>query len=99
MGAIAGDAGRLHDHRVGNVRIQSTAPDLFSGSARAAPASKPLPAIAPEHSTPVQAQYVLPKDLPNAVRQLDDQQFDLLLSAVVAEQKRRAKDTRSGSKL
>jgi DNA invertase Pin-like site-specific DNA recombinase len=31
----------------------------------------------------------LPADLPNAVRHLDDQELDRLLSAVVAEQKRR----------
>jgi aryl-alcohol dehydrogenase-like predicted oxidoreductase len=33
----------------------------------------------------------LPKELPSAIRQLGDQEFDLLLSAVLAEQKRRAK--------
>jgi ABC transporter substrate binding protein len=33
----------------------------------------------------------LPADLPNAIKHLDDQQFDRLVSAVVAEQKRRGK--------
>ena len=37
--------------------------------------------------------YVLPKDLPKAISQLQDQDLDRLLSAVLAEQKRR------GSKL
>jgi hypothetical protein len=31
----------------------------------------------------------LPADLPNAIEQLDDQEFDRLLAAVLAEQKRR----------
>jgi DNA invertase Pin-like site-specific DNA recombinase len=31
----------------------------------------------------------LPGDLPNAIKQLDDQEFDRLLAAVLAEQKRR----------
>jgi DNA invertase Pin-like site-specific DNA recombinase len=45
----------------------------------------------------------LPADLPNAIEQLDDQEFDRLLTAVLAEQKRRdrklaASDERSRKK-
>ena len=36
-------------------------------------------------------RHVLPADLPNAVRHLDDQELNQLLSAVIAEQKRRGK--------
>jgi hypothetical protein len=32
-----------------------------------------------------------PNDLPNAIKQLKDQELDLLLSAVLAEKKRRGK--------
>ena len=34
-------------------------------------------------------RHVLPKDLPNAIRQLDDQEFERLAAAVRVEQKRR----------
>ena len=34
---------------------------------------------------------VLPNDLPNAIKQLKDQELDLLFSAVLAEKKRRGK--------
>jgi len=45
----------------------------------------------------------LPADLPNAIEQLDDQEFDRLLAAVLAEQRRRdrklaASDERSRKK-
>jgi hypothetical protein len=35
----------------------------------------------------VPSRHVLPADLPNAVRQLDDQELEQLLSAVIAEQR------------
>jgi hypothetical protein len=38
-------------------------------------------------------RHVLPKDLPGAIKQLDDQELDRLFAAVVAEQKRRGKKT------
>src|SRR5262249_10308175 len=37
------------------------------------------------------SRYVLPADLPNAVRHLDDHELNQLLSVVIAEQKRRGK--------
>ena len=36
-------------------------------------------------------RHVLPKDLPNAIKQLDDQELDRLLAAALAEQKRRGR--------
>jgi 2-methylcitrate dehydratase PrpD len=36
-------------------------------------------------------RYVLPKDLPAAIKQLDDQELDRLLAAAVAEQRRRGR--------
>jgi hypothetical protein len=36
-------------------------------------------------------QYLLPRDLSNGIKQLTDQEFDRLLAAVLAEQKRRGK--------
>lgn len=36
-------------------------------------------------------RHVLPKDLASAIKQLDDQELDLLLAAALAEQKRRGR--------
>jgi hypothetical protein len=36
-------------------------------------------------------RHVLPKDLPAAIKQLDDQELDRLLASVLAEQKRRGR--------
>lgn len=36
-------------------------------------------------------RYVLPKDLPNAIKQLNDDELERLLGAAQAEQKRRSK--------
>jgi hypothetical protein len=73
------------------VRDRSSAPDLFSPtSARepSAPSAKvPLNSPGPAaHSSP---RHVLPADLPKAITQLSDQELDQLLTAVLAEQKRR----------
>ena len=42
-------------------------------------------------SSPHVRRHVLPNDLPNAVRQLEDKELEQLFSAVLAEQKRRGK--------
>jgi hypothetical protein len=48
---------------------------------------------APSHETeiPSPSRYVLPKDLDEAVRHLDDQQLDRLVSAALEERDRRKK--------
>ena len=38
-------------------------------------------------------RHVLPKDLPNAVKHLNDEELDRLLAATLAEAKRRGRDT------
>lgn len=40
-------------------------------------------------------RHVLPKDLPNAIKQLDDQEFERLAAAVRVEQQRRGKKRRA----
>ena len=79
-------------------RIRPPGADLFSSaSLREAPspgANKP-PRQAPSNTEfPASVsppQYLLPKDLSSGIRQLTDQEFDRLLAAVLAEQKRRGK--------
>jgi hypothetical protein len=40
-------------------------------------------------------RHVLPKDLPGAIKKLDDQELDRLFAAVLAEQKRRGRKSRA----
>jgi hypothetical protein len=47
--------------------------------------------VTPAPAKTSSSRNVLPADLPNAIKQLDDQEFDRLLAAVLAEQKRRGK--------
>src|SRR5215472_1193589 len=79
---------------------RSSIPDLFSHSSARQPSSPT--GKAPSKIT-ASSRHILPADLPNAIEQLDDQQFDRLLAAVLAEQKRRdrklaASDERSRKK-
>jgi hypothetical protein len=66
---------------MGSGRTRSTTPDLFS----TASARVPSPSANTPSSTP---SYALPKNLPDAIRYLDDDQLD---AAVLAEQRRRGK--------
>jgi len=59
-------------------------PDLFSQTRET---SQP-PANAPRETSSFR-RHVLPKDLPKAIKQLEDRELDELLSAALAEQKRR----------
>jgi hypothetical protein len=64
-------------------------PDLFSSAPVHKAASRSSESLGPPSAIP--PRHVLPADLPNAVRQLDDQELDQLLSAVIVKQKRRGK--------
>jgi len=77
---------------MGTVRDRSSAPDLFSPASAREPSAPSAKASlnAPEPAT-LSSRHVLPADLSNAIKHLDDQQFDRLVSAVVAEQKRRGR--------
>ena len=69
-------------------RTQPPTPDLFSADAFPAPASQgPSPKAAADKAH----RYVLPKDLPPALKQLDDSELVSLLAAAFDEAKRRDK--------
>jgi len=78
-------------------RIRPPGADLFSSaSMREAPSSgaKPPRQARSHEEFPIAIsppQYLLPRDLSNGIKQLTDQEFDRLLAAVLAEQKRRGK--------
>src|SRR6266567_8368141 len=78
---------------MGTVRTRSSAPDLFSPTSAREP-SAPSPKASlnlPEPATHSSPRHVLPADLPNAIKQLSDQELDQLLTAGLAEQKRRGR--------
>jgi len=71
-------------------RTQPSTLDLFSTASAREPSS-PLPLGSRTTAAPLR-RYVLPNDLTNAIKQLEDKELDQLFSAVLAEQKRRGKN-------
>jgi hypothetical protein len=79
-------------------RTRLTTADLFStASTRKQPSSlsaNPSPSSSAITDAPAKdfsVRHVLPRDLANAVKRLEDQEFDRLLAAVLAEQQRRGR--------
>ena len=72
-------------------RARSSTSDLFSSAltreahSRSSESSGSSPAIIRKTPIAIPSHHVLPADLPNAVRHLDDQELDQLTSAVIAE--------------
>jgi hypothetical protein len=69
-------------------RTEQATPDLFSTAASFGQSSPPPRA---KQSSPQKRRHVLPNDLPNAVRHLDDRELDLLITASLEEAKRRGR--------
>jgi hypothetical protein len=86
------ESNRCNDWLMGT---RSSTPDLFSLASGREPSSSSanLPSSSPT-ITRTSSRHVLPADLPNAIKQLGDQELDRLLAAVLAEQKRRGKKLR-----
>jgi|SRR6516225_9406471 len=87
---------QLHDQCM-PTHARSSTPDLFSSApareaySRSTESAESSPAIMHAPPRAIPSRHVLPADLPNAVRHLDDHELDQLLSAGIAEQKRRSK--------
>jgi DNA-binding CsgD family transcriptional regulator len=76
---------------MGRNRGKQTSPDLFStGTVRDASTPQP-PAAADATAQPDQQRHVLPKNLRNAVKHLNDEELDLLHAATLEERKRRGR--------
>jgi predicted DNA-binding protein (UPF0251 family) len=70
-------------------RTQTVVPDLFSLSP---PTRAPSSATATDAAaTPSSSRYILPKDLPDAITKLAEEELDQLHAAVLAELQRRGK--------
>jgi hypothetical protein len=76
---------------MGRDPTEEPTPDLFP-TATVRDASAPTKSAAAKATTKTAPRrHILPVDLPNAIKRLDDQEFDRLLSALIDEQKRRVK--------
>jgi hypothetical protein len=84
---IAPPSSITDDPAMGRDRTQQATPDLFSMTSSREPFS---PATKQVSSAPEQ-RHVLPKDLANAVNQLNDRELDLLITACLDEAKRRGR--------
>ena len=80
---------------MGNGNNPSIKADLFleqqSPDTSSASEAKSSPLRTDETAAASSQSYALPKDLPSAIRYLDDDQLDRLLAAVLAERRRRGK--------
>jgi predicted DNA-binding protein (UPF0251 family) len=78
-------------------RTPPTEADLFSTASLREPSSpsanppRPAPSTKDAATADSSPRYLLPRDLPGGIKQLTDQEFDRLLAAVLAEQRRRGR--------
>src|SRR5262249_9241051 len=77
-------------------RTHPRTPDLFSTTSTPNRSSSSNLSLSSPPTTNIagkafSTRYVLPRDLPSAMRQLEDRELDQLLAAVLAEQRRRGR--------
>ena len=74
---------------MGRERSEQTFPDLFSTDAVQDASTPPPPTTKDATAQPEPQRHVLPKNLRNAVKHLNDEELDLLHAATLEERKRR----------
>jgi len=74
---------------MGRERSEQTSPDLFSTDAVQDASTPPPPATKDATAQPEPQRHVLPKNLRNPVKHLNDEELDLLHAATLEEKKRR----------
>jgi hypothetical protein len=81
-----------HNHVMGRDRGKQTSPDLFSTDAFRDTSPPPTRLSTTEaRAEPAPQRHVLPKNLRNAVKHLNDEELDLLHAATLEEIKRRGR--------
>ena len=80
-----------HNHVMGRERSEQTFPDLFSTDAVRDASTPPPPATKDATAQPEPQRHVLPKNLRNAVKHLNDEELDLLHTATLEEIRRRGR--------
>ena len=84
---------------MGSGRITSMTPDLVSTILPREPSSPPPNSPTPTADNAASSpRHVLPSDLPAAIKHLNDQELEQLLTVVTAEQQRRGKKPPSHEK-
>jgi hypothetical protein len=78
-----------HDAAMPRGRTQHPTPDLFSEASAPEPANQISSPQAAVDMAASSRRYLLPKDLPNALKRLDDGELASLLAAALDEAKRR----------
>ena len=77
---------------MGSGRFDAKIPDLFSAELpREQAALTPSPTISAAVDATLSPRHILPSDLPAAIKHLNDQELEQLLTAVIAERQRRGK--------
>ena len=76
---------------MGRERSEQISPDLFSTDAVRDASTPPPPATTVATAEPEPQRHVLPKNLRNAVKHLNDDELDLLYAAALEEMKRRGR--------
>jgi DNA-binding CsgD family transcriptional regulator len=81
-----------HTFDMGRERSKQTSPDLFSTDAGRDTSPPPTrPTTTEARAEPAPQRHVLPKNLRNAVKHLNDEELDLLHAATLEEIKRRGR--------
>jgi LysM repeat protein len=89
--------------RMNSAHSRPTARDLFShtsGPGTSLQPGNPTSSLVPNATTATSLpRHILPSDLTNAIRRLEDRDLERLFSAVLAEQKRRGRNVPSSKSL
>jgi DNA-binding CsgD family transcriptional regulator len=81
-----------HTFDMGRERSKQTSPDLFfTGTGRDTSPPPTRPPTTEARTEPASQRHVLPKNLRNAVKHLNDEELDLLRAATLDEIKRRGR--------
>jgi hypothetical protein len=81
--------GRASNIPIGRAAFQMPKPKYPRDPIEPAPNPPPSSQVNADAAAASPRRHVLPKDLPAAIKQLDDQELDRLLATAAAEQKRR----------
>ena len=91
-GALLPYTRQRHTHAMGPERGGQSSPDLFSADkARDASGASPKPPAVEAETGSVSRRYVLPNNLHEAVKYLNDEELDSLRAATLEEMKRRGR--------
>ena len=93
---VATPHSQRHTHAMGRERGEQTSPDLFPADrGRDTSRPPPTPPATDKVTEPTWQRHVLPKNLHDALKHLNDEELDLLRAATLDELKRRGRSSPS----